>query len=605
MIFPDAKVTKEGKTLSDTLNLEVVKILHPDMTRPLHKLGDEICGTHPIHGSTTGKNYCINTSKNLWYCHRCGSGGGPLEAVAVKYGLINCEKAGRIKIRGDLFKDVKNALIEHEGYRDQIKELDADWKKQNRSRKGGNEEEQFYVLTYFEKGGNLYLTTVSDDQVYQFVHLDENRNHIFDKCITSPYGYTIYPRELPIHQDSRMVIPIVGIPNGNILEMNPVLDAISLFNLIMGHMSKYLDSAKHDLEMFAYYAMFTWFYVKCVTTPYLRFLGDTGKGKSRFLRVVSDLCFYPLSASGASSFAGLMRTHEKWRGTLRIDEADLRGGAENPIIKYLNLGFEKGQPYILCDKNDLSQGEYFDPFGPKIIAMRQPFIDVATEGRCISYSPYETERKDIPSELSREYFEQVEIIRAHLAAFTLHHWNQVDGEKMIDLSTFNVEPRLKQMIRPLSIMLQVFPDGEKRITEYLMKRQTEVKKTRSESWEGGIFNYALSLALGDEFAENAQFADYYEDNEILVVTASMISKPFNSSPKSITRTLHSIGFEIERDRIYTKYDTLKGKQVRKLVVPNEAKWREIVQRYYFDEGEPLPPSCPKVLRGKRYVESPA
>lgn len=111
MIFPDAKVTKEGKTLSDTLNLEVVKILHPDMTRPLHKLGDEICGTHPIHGSTTGKNYCINTSKNLWYCHRCGSGGGPLEAVAVKYGLINCEKAGRIKIRGDLFKDVKTLSL--------------------------------------------------------------------------------------------------------------------------------------------------------------------------------------------------------------------------------------------------------------------------------------------------------------------------------------------------------------------------------------------------------------------------------------------------------------------------------------------------------------
>lgn len=603
--YPESQTTKSGISLTDALGLRVEDYIYPNPVHHSPKDGDEVVGSHPVHGSTSGTNCCVSKSKNSWFCHRCNSGGGPLEAVAVKHGIIACQEAGRVSIRGDLFKRVKEVLIEKEGFADQISKLDANWVKKRSSCKNEKEEENKQILTYFEQDGDLYLTTVSDKYEYHFVHLNEKKEYVFDKCITSPEGYTIYPRELPTHQYSKVVIPIVGIPNSNILFKNPLLDAITLFNLVIGHISKYLDSTKQDLEMFAYYAMFTWFYSKCVTSPYLRFLGDTGKGKSRFLRVISDLCFYPLSASGASSFAGLMRTHERWKGTLRIDEADLRGGADNPIVKYLNLGFEKGQPYILCDKNDLSQGEYFDPFGPKIIAMREPFVDVATEGRCISYSPYETNRKDIPSELSKEYFEQVEVIRAYLTAFTLYHWNHVDGEKMIDLSTFDVEPRLKQMIRPLSIVLQLFPDGERRITEYLAKRQVEVKKTRSESWEGGIFNYALSLALGDEVADTSQFGDYYESTDILAVTASMISKPFSTSPKNVTRTLHSIGLEIERDRIYPKFGDIKGKQVRKLVVSNEAKWREIVQRYYYEDGCLTPPPCPNVLRGKHYVELPA
>jgi len=55
--------------------------------------GDEISGSHPIHSSTTGRNFAINPRFNCWHCFRCNSGGGPLEWRAVQKGLIDCRDA--------------------------------------------------------------------------------------------------------------------------------------------------------------------------------------------------------------------------------------------------------------------------------------------------------------------------------------------------------------------------------------------------------------------------------------------------------------------------------------------------------------------------------
>jgi putative DNA primase/helicase len=63
----------------------------------------EFQGEHPIHGSTTGQNFCVNTDKNAWFCFRCNSGGGPLSWLAVKEGLIQCHEAQRGALRGELF----------------------------------------------------------------------------------------------------------------------------------------------------------------------------------------------------------------------------------------------------------------------------------------------------------------------------------------------------------------------------------------------------------------------------------------------------------------------------------------------------------------------
>jgi hypothetical protein len=367
--------------------------------------------------------------------------------------------------------------------------------------------------------------------------------------------------------------------------------------MIEDHIKKYIDLPALELEIGIYYVLYSWFYTKVPTSPYLRYIADTGKGKSRILDGISDLCFYPIRASGASSASGIMRFHEKWRGTLVIDEGDLKGGADDPLIKFLNTGFEQGKYLILSDKNDPNKQQIFDPFGPKVIAMREPFKDNATEGRCISFSPYETSRQDIPPELSQEYHNAVEKIRAHIARFVLHNWNNVKGDGLIDINDLDVERRLLQMSRPLSIVLQIFPEGKERFINYVRKRQKENRKTRSESWEGSLFNHALLLAQDGEEGKIPE-----------AIAPKMLAEVFKgTSSKAVTSSLQSIGFEIEIDhiKVRTPEGILKRKTVRKLVIPNEKKWQEITWRYYSPDDEEhqekiIELACPDVLKGRKY-----
>ena len=66
----------------------------------MKKSGSEYFGSHPIHGSESGSNFWINPSKNMWHCFRCDSGGGPLAAIAVKEGIIDCSEANKGSLRG-------------------------------------------------------------------------------------------------------------------------------------------------------------------------------------------------------------------------------------------------------------------------------------------------------------------------------------------------------------------------------------------------------------------------------------------------------------------------------------------------------------------------
>ena len=56
--------------------------------------GGNYQGSHPYHNSTTGMNFRVNTSNNVWYCFRCQSGGGPAELIAVMEGITDCSQIG-------------------------------------------------------------------------------------------------------------------------------------------------------------------------------------------------------------------------------------------------------------------------------------------------------------------------------------------------------------------------------------------------------------------------------------------------------------------------------------------------------------------------------
>jgi len=449
------------------------------------------------------------------------------------------------------------------------------------------------VLPFFEEAGRLYLDVFEPNGTFGFVH-EEDGSVRFDSIVICG-GDIIKPAMLPVHHDTRETVFVVGVPRSDLVQTAPLLPPAELYTLLDGHINKYCDMPDRDRELSVYYAMYTWFYTKTPTSPYLRFLGDTGKGKSRLTEVVSDICLYPIKATGSSTTSGIMRFHERWRGTLVIDEGDLRGGAEDPLVKFLNIGFEHGKYIIMTDTNDPNNQLIFLPFGPKVLAMREPFRDNATEGRCLSITPYETSRKDIPPELSSGYRDEVDEIRAIIARFVLHNWQNVDGNNMMDWSNLDIEGRLIQMSRPISVILQLFPNGQSRFREYLDYRQQEIKLMRSQSFEGSLFNYAYLLATGDEAVEGVSPE---------VITGRELADIFKSKTATVNSALTSIGFEIELDHIKVRIrdGSYVRKSVKKLVVPSPQKWREITTRYWYSDSNEKAPDCPDILRGKHWIE---
>ena len=69
-------------------------------------VGSQVSGPHPVHGSRTGKNLVVNLKKGTWWCGRCNSGGGAVEALAVDMGLIRCDEARRGCLRGEKWHKV-------------------------------------------------------------------------------------------------------------------------------------------------------------------------------------------------------------------------------------------------------------------------------------------------------------------------------------------------------------------------------------------------------------------------------------------------------------------------------------------------------------------
>ncbi|MFA5064945.1 MAG: hypothetical protein WC566_05705 [Dehalococcoidia bacterium] len=430
-----------------------------------------------------------------------------------------------------------------------------------------------------------YFQVDSGDGSYCFAHLVDGGIQFID----SVGDYK--PQPLPVVNGKPLklvLMPDVEVANAKLYTPG------DLFESLKAHITSYVDLSPLDFELCIYYIIFTWFSPKVDTLGYLRLLGDTGKGKSRALKVIGDLTFYAIQSSGASTFSGIARTKEKFNGTLIIDEADIAGDASHTLIKYLNLGFERGKFFILSDKKNPRNQDIFDPFSPKVIAMRKPYEDNATEGRLLSIDMHETGNKHLPIILPETYEAETQRLRNELCCFGLHHWGNIDGHIMTDMTELNIEPRLKQLGMPLSIIFQLWPKGEARFIEYLSHRQQEIRLIRATSWDGTLINTVIQLARG-EIDLPSEFDKFKLNGIPAAITPSMVAKIAGGSPKSASERLAGCGFKLELIRIKT--DTEKARTTRAYLVPNVKAWNEIISRYYAN-GDEQAPEIPDNLRGR-------
>lgn len=144
----------------------------------LKKRGSEFQGSHPVHGSETGQNFCVNTEKNVWHCFRHGTGGGALSWIGVKEGIIDCEDC--VKNSDALKNNFSQVLDVAE------EEYDVDLLKYGFKRIGFDEEGKF-------KPGLVGKYLVDN---YDFVTLDDSQQlYCFEDGFWKPKGDIIVKKE--------------------------------------------------------------------------------------------------------------------------------------------------------------------------------------------------------------------------------------------------------------------------------------------------------------------------------------------------------------------------------------------------------------------------
>lgn len=246
-------------------------------------------------------------------------------------------------------------------------------------------------------------------------------------AVCSPGGEATVSASLDLDSGERLVpyaatntliaSGVVLLPSG----IGALVDKPTLLAEIRLFLHRYVDLPDAFETIAAYYVLLSWVYDAFNDLPYLRFRGDFGTGKTRALLTIGSLCYKPFFASGASTVSPLFHIQDAFQGTLILDEADFRfSDATAQLTKLLNNGSTRGMPVLrtMTNRNRELHPQAFQVFGPKIVAMREQFSDLALESR---FFTCETSgrplRPDVPIYLPQTFADEARELRNSLLAW--------------------------------------------------------------------------------------------------------------------------------------------------------------------------------------------
>ena len=313
------------------------------------------------------------------------------------------------------------------------------------------------------------------------------------------------------------------------------------------YIQTWLDISDEHRHQAVWYIMLTWVIDKLHTIPYLRALGDTGTGKTRYLDVIGGICYKPMFVGGAVRSAPIYRVIDLWRGTAILDEFTLSKSDESEdIIQILNNGYQRGKPVLRCKSGDYDKVNAFDPFGAKILATRKRFTDRALESRCVTEIMKITGRTDVPIDLTSGFFKQRQELRNQLLMYRFKNWESINPDESITIDFGNILPRIQQSLTPFTVLFQYDKDKLDWFVNYAKKYNNKIIEENADSFDGRLFNAYLYL-----LQEHEQTQETLDDYNYPTITTSSIKdvlvndgwKAEDLSAVSIGRRLKTLGFE--------------------------------------------------------------
>lgn len=352
--------------------------------------------------------------------------------------------------------------------------------------------------------------------------------------------------------------------------VGPKVSAEALAIDIAEHLDRYVALSDDFRIIASWYVILSWVYDRFPQIPYLRLRGDYGSGKTRGLSVIGGLLYKPMFASGATTISPIFHTLDLFRGSLVFDEADFRFSDERAeITKILNSGTVAGFPVLRSVQQD---GKVFDPkafavFGPKLVAMRHEFSDLALESRFLTEEMgVRPVPAHIPKQLPRSVDVEAKVLRGKLLRFRLDTlWNITPLESA---NVSGISPRGLQMLLPL---LSLAPPPEVRTTllRHVMREEKDRSTTRTLSPASLLLQVTLAVARKQN-TDTVKLRDVVAD--AMLLHGEEFERPLTSRyVGSLMRT--ALRFTLWKSSVYW------------VKLPGEAEMRELCSRYGVQLGQ--------------------
>jgi hypothetical protein len=265
--------------------------------------------------------------------------------------------------------------------------------------------------------------------------------------------------------------------------------------------------------MAAYWTLGTWLYDNFNQLVYLRMVGDAGAGKSALLNLLGQVCYRSIKMSGADSESTFFRVVDEYRGTVMFEEADLPegSGADNPIVKFVNLGAMRGnyiyrmEEYIKPDGTKGWRPSPFETYCPKMFAMRGDFMDNAVASRSISIKltaaePSALMDKGIELQMSEKTMKELRYLRNLCLVWRMYEFSFQERKLSWDLVDFEIPARFNQVTIPMK-SLAMNLDGSRdekflaQVTNLLREHYQEIVGDNSTTWEARVAEAAWKMYI--------------------------------------------------------------------------------------------------------------
>lgn len=341
-------------------------------------------------------------------------------------------------------------------------------------------------------------------------------------------------------QDQCVILPSKAIEYESIQTLEVEIDQF---------IKTWLEISDAHRQKAVWYIMLTWVYDRLNTLPYLRALGDTGCGKTRYLDVIGGLCYKPMFVGGSVKAAPIFRIIDRWNGTAILDEFNLDKSGENEeIIQILNCGYQRGKPVLRCNKEANQEVESYKVFGPKIMSTRKRFYDQALESRCITEIMQQTTRKDIPVDFTTEYLEKQKTLQNKLLMYRLKNLNQIDPDKSITIDFGQIQPRIRQSFYPFTVLFQHNKELLNKFITQVQQYNGQIVEENSQSFDGQILEHYNQLLQQCEptitcsLIRESMLNDGWKDETIKTATIGrhLSALGFKNTPKKICGKTHRI-----------------------------------------------------------------